>query len=114
MGLALEAVRLRPHDPFYLWSAGLSDEHLARLDARAREAGDDPSLWLALGLGEAQRDRPERAIPALRRTIELGHVEPDALYALGVILLRRDPGSQEGKEMIRRSGRTFDPTSEDP
>jgi tetratricopeptide (TPR) repeat protein len=100
--LALDAVRARPTNPYYLWAAGPSDEHLERLTSRAERVQKDPRLWLAVGLREAQRGRADRAIRSLRRTLDLGLEDPDALYNLGLLITARDPQSSEGSQHLRR------------
>ena len=67
-----------------------------------QRTGSDPRLWLALGLREAHRDRAERAIPALRRVLELGVEDPDALFTLGSLLIADVSHADEGGRLLRR------------
>lgn len=67
-GLArtLDAVRKSPGNRFFLWGAGISDEHLARLAERA-ESGGEKEAWIALGQRLAARGRLEEARAAYAR-----------------------------------------------
>lgn len=47
------------------------DAHLQQLAAAAREAGDDPGLWLLLGYFQFFSDRPAEALASLNRASEL-------------------------------------------
>ena len=65
--LSLQAVGSAPGNRFYLWGAGISDEHLARFAKRA-EAGEGGSqAWIALGQRLAARGREEEARAAFAR-----------------------------------------------
>ncbi|MBP7147137.1 MAG: fused MFS/spermidine synthase [Acidobacteria bacterium] len=84
--LALEAVRLRPTDPFYLWAAGLSDEHVARARARA-ERSAEPRDWQALGMKLFRRGDHGGAETAYRRALAVRADDPETLRQLGLLLL---------------------------
>jgi len=86
MNLSLEAVRLRPTDPYYLFAAALSDEHLSRLLTKAERAGNDSRIWLALGIRNAQRGRRDEAVRALRRSLEIDPNDRDTRDYLSRLL----------------------------
>ncbi len=99
--LLLRAVELRPFDRYYLWAAGISDEHLARLRARAeREAG--PRAWIALGVKLTQRGEWGPAADALRTALAAKPDDPDALYHLGVLLAGPLQAPGEARQVLRR------------
>lgn len=110
--LSLEAAQLRPNR-YFLWAAGLSDEHLERFTRSAERAGTDARLWLAVGLRESYRGRVSRAVAALRRTRDLGLEDPDGLYVLGVLLTEQG-GEAAGLPHLRRFLELFptDPRAE--
>ena len=98
MNLSLEAVRLRPTDPYYLFAAALSDDHLARLSARAERTGNDPRIWFALGIKNEQRGRRAEAIRALRRSVEIDPTDRDALHYLDTLLRSLESPATAGEE----------------
>lgn len=91
MSMAARAAAIRPDDPFYLWAASISDEHLARLEALAVRSGNDARIWRLLGLREAQRGRPAHAIRALERALELAPGDTAARSALDALRARQGP-----------------------
>ncbi len=68
-GLArtLEAVKKSPGNRFYLWGAGISDQHLARLAARAESGQGGKEAWIVLGQRLAARGRLDEARAAYAR-----------------------------------------------
>ena len=65
--LSLQAVGAAPGNRFYLWGAGISDEHLARLAARAEAGQGGSQAWIALGQRLAARGREDEARAAFAR-----------------------------------------------
>jgi spermidine synthase len=65
--LSLQAVAAAPGNRFYLWGAGISDEHLARLAKRAEAGQGGSQAWIALGQRLAARGREAEARAAFAR-----------------------------------------------
>jgi len=65
--LSLQAVGAAPGNRFYLWGAGISDEHLARLATRAEAGQGGSQAWIALGQRLAARGREDEARAAFAR-----------------------------------------------
>jgi spermidine synthase len=65
--LSLQAVAADPENRFYLWGAGISDEHLARLAARAESGQGGAQAWIILAQRLAARGREAEARAALSR-----------------------------------------------
>ncbi len=70
--LSLQAAAAAPGNLFYLWGAGISDGHIARLAARAESGEGGAQSWIALGRRLAARGREDEARAAFAR----GGVEP--------------------------------------
>ncbi|HKQ60405.1 MAG TPA: fused MFS/spermidine synthase [Candidatus Polarisedimenticolaceae bacterium] len=99
--LALQAVELRPADPYYLWSARLSDAQLARLRERALQGEGGHQIWVLLGARYALRELPEQAQDAFRRALALDPHDAEALLRLGTLLSRAGDAS-EGRRWLER------------
>lgn len=98
--LLLRATQLRPFDLYYLWAAGLSDEHLARLRARAERRGG-PRAWVTLAVRLTQRGSWDAAANALRSALASAPDDPEALYRLGVLLLGPLHAPEQGRAALR-------------
>jgi len=99
--LADEAFRLRPDDPWVLWSTGLSDAHLARLRAEAERAGTAPA-WRRLAGRLARRGRLDEAEAAYRRALELDPDDPETLLRFASFLGDLRGRVPEARRLLRR------------
>ena len=99
--LADEAFRLRPDDPWVLWSTGLSDAHLARLRAEAERAGT-PLAWRKLAGRLARRGRLDEADAAFRRALALAPDDPETLLRYASFLGDLRGNVPEARRLLRR------------
>jgi tetratricopeptide (TPR) repeat protein len=100
--LILGALLLRPGDPYLLWAAGLSDEHLERMSRRAGSRPQDRRGWQALGEALMHRGRTEEAVEAYRRALALDPQDVETLLPLGVILAESTANRKEGRAYLLR------------
>lgn len=99
---ALGALALRPTDPYYLWNARLSDEHIERLERRAEQSRSNEA-WVEAGGRWAQRDRMDRALAAFRSALDIAPDDPEALLRVGMLELRGDGATAaSGRARLRR------------
>jgi spermidine synthase len=100
--LATMALVYRPEDPYYLWAAQLTDEHLRRLRHHVDASPEDPRGWMLLGRRLGDRGRLAEAAGAYRRALALAPDEPEALLRLGVILVESSEDREEGRALLLR------------
>jgi tetratricopeptide (TPR) repeat protein len=100
--LALRALLLRPGDPYLLWAAGLSDEHLVRLRARAEARPDEALGWQVLGEALGHRGRAADSVAAYRRALALDPDDVETLLRLGVLLAESPAHREEGRGFLLR------------
>lgn len=70
------------------------DDAMALVDAVLKREPDSLPALQFKGKIELTRDRPEQALPSLRRAVELGPFEPDLLYMLMQTLNRTGPPTE--------------------
>jgi spermidine synthase len=100
--LILGALLLRPEDPYLLWAAGLSDEHLERMRRRAESHPEDRRGWQVLGEALMHRNRVGEAVEAYRRALALDPNDVETLLPLGVILAESTEMRAEGRRYLIR------------
>ncbi len=99
--LADEALRLRPGDPWVLWSTGLSDAHLARLRDEAERSGT-PAAWRRLAGRLARRGRLDEAEDAFRRALAAAPDDPETLLRFASFLGDLRGRVPEARRLLRR------------
>lgn len=100
--IALQAARLRPDNAFYLYAAGISDEHLARLRSRAEHDRNDARLWFSLGVFEAERGRTARAEDAWRHALAVAPAHLESLFSLAALLSVEKRELPEARSLLQR------------
>ena len=99
--MADEALRLRPGDPWVLWSTGLSDAHLARLRDEAERSGT-PAAWRRLAGRLARRGRLDEAEDAFRRALAAAPDDPETLLRFASFLGDLRGRVPEARRLLRR------------
>ena len=92
-----------------LLRARRTDEAVARLRETANSHPDDATLWRLISAAEAQRERPEAALAAIRRALELAPENAEYHLHRGHLLYHL--GEFVGAAEAVQRAATLDPTS---
>ncbi|UCF67534.1 MAG: fused MFS/spermidine synthase [Acidobacteriota bacterium] len=107
--MSLESLRLRPHDAYLRWAAGLSDEHLALHRRRAEQASKDPRLWRTLGRKLVLAGSYDEALSVYERAYELAPEDPMLLLEYGDLLVGPGGRPEQGRILLERLLRRLSP-----
>jgi spermidine synthase len=97
----IAAIRARPDDPYYLWAAQLSDEHLADLRRHA-EATGAPADWRQLARRLADRRMWTAAGEAYLNALRRAPDDLETLVEFGNLLLGPLGRPADGRAMLTR------------
>ncbi len=98
---AAAALALRPDDPYYLWSQGLSDAHLVQLRQRAERTATAAG-WRELAYRLRQRGRAPEAAEAYRAALAVDADDVETLLQFGDLLLQELRQPREGLALLER------------